>query len=80
MDNVFTEFDIIRVSHIHIGGYVEVADDDLPLISARLSKFTGALQRVIFNNVDFIEASKTSYLHQGKIITVLTRTFVPVTF
>lgn len=66
MENVFTEFDIMNVNHIHIGGYVEVAEDNLPLIGARLPKFVGAMQRMMFNEIDYIEASKTSYLHEGK--------------
>ncbi len=65
VDNVFMEFDIMNVNHVHIGGYSDVADDDLPLISARLPKFNGAMQRVTFNDVDYVEASKTSYLHEG---------------
>ena len=65
-ENVFPEFDIMNVNHIHIGGYVEVAEENLPLISARLAKFVGAMQRLTFNEVDYIEASRVSYLHEGK--------------
>ncbi|XP_065225027.1 neurexin 1 isoform X2 [Planococcus citri] len=63
-ENVFPEFDTMNVNHIHIGGYVEVADENLPLISARLTKFVGAMQQLTFNEVDYIEASRVSYLHE----------------
>jgi len=66
VENVFTEFDIIHISHIHIGGYVELPDDQLPLINVRLPKFIGSIQRIVFNGIDFIEMSQTSYLHKGR--------------